>query len=271
MFSFTIQSLIFLLVGLDFRSVYDRISSIPLGTLTEYVISVVAAVILGRFIWVYGFVITLPRLLSPSLRKKDPYPPWQYSFIISWSGMRGGISLAAALAIPTLTLQRNNIDLRDLLVFLVLSVIFVTLVLQGLSLPYILRKMGIDKVGHSERQKEHLSELQTRVQMINAALNWLHQQKAQVKNNKHLLNELSLHISEYQLLKNQYESRILKHNHQLIHDEQTENIENLSLLCHVIEVEKEEVLKLWRENKINLRMRNKLIVLLDHQIERYTI
>src|SRR5262249_555223 len=154
------------------RFVFERISSIPLDKLIQYVIAIVTIVIVGRFIWVYGFLIALPRLVFPSLRKKDPYPPSQYPFIISSSGTTVVFFFSSALSIPVFTLNIDNIYFRDLSVFLVLSVIFATLILQGLSLPYILKKMGIDKVGQSERYVEHLSELQARIQMINAALKW---------------------------------------------------------------------------------------------------
>jgi len=73
-----------------------------------YVFATAAVVIIGRFIWVYGAIRFLPRLLFPSIRKKDPYPPWQYPFILSWAGVRGGISLAAALAVPSFTGLKIN-------------------------------------------------------------------------------------------------------------------------------------------------------------------
>lgn len=269
--AFAIQGLIFLLVGLDLRSTFERISSIPLESLLIYVMSVVIMVIIGRFIWVYGFVIVLPRMLFPSLNKKDPYPPWQYPFIISWSGMRGGISLAAALAIPAFTFKLGNLDLRDLFVFIVFCLIFVTLILQGLSLPYILKRMGIDKVGQSERYREHMTELQARLQMINAALNWLHLYKDKIPSDKKLLAETSMHIYEYETLRNQFEARISAHTIDSIHNEEIEIKQKLSLLSKIIDIEKDEVVKLWREDKINLKTRNKLMAILDHQLQRNLI
>jgi CPA1 family monovalent cation:H+ antiporter len=268
MVAYAIQALIFLLVGLDLRSAFLQVSAVPVKWLIEYVVAIAAVVIVGRFIWVYGVVIMLPRLLSPSLRKTSAAPPWQYPFIVSWSGMRGGVSLAAALAIPAFTLQVDHVNYRDLLVFLVFCIIFITLVLQGLSLPYVLRKIGIDRVSQSERYKEHLSELQTRVRMINAALKWLKEQKSQVENDEKLLNQLSLYAHEYRRLKHQFKSRILDHDHQPIHDEEAEKNADLSLLYQLVEVEKSVLLKLWRENKINIRTRNKLVAILDHQLHR---
>ncbi len=270
-FALALQSIIFLLVGLDMRSTFIKISLIPMASLALYVFSIIFVVIVGRFIWVYGVLIFLPRLLFPHIRKKDPYPPWQYPFIISWSGIRGGISLAAALAIPAFTLKVNGIDPRDILVFLVVCTIIATLILQGLSLPYILRKMGIDKVGQSERYNEHMSELQARVQMISAALNWLENYLTQIENNRKLLSEVSHHIHEYKVLKKHLEHRISGHHDKITHDEQREMKEDLAFLQQIIEIEKAELTKLWQNEKINLRTRNKLLASLDHQIQRHLI
>lgn len=269
--AFAIQNIIFLLVGLNMHSTLMHISSISMGSLVTYVSAIIAVVIIGRFIWVYGFVIFLPRFLFPSLKKRDPYPSWKYPFIISWSGIRGGISLAAALAIPALTFKINNVDVHDLFVFIVFCVIFATLILQGLSLPLVIKILGINKIGESERYKEHMTELQTRIQMINAALHWLQKYKDNIKKDKKLLTEISMYIAEYQMLKKRFESRILDHNDPLIHDEQLELKQQFSLLYQIIEVEKATLEKLWRENKINLQTRNKLAISLDHQIQRHLI
>lgn len=269
--AFAIQGLIFLLVGLDMRSTFIRISSIPLETLMLYVGSIAFVIIVGRFIWVYGVLIFLPRFLFPRLRKRDPYPPWQYPFVISWAGIRGGISLAAALAVPAFILRTDGIDPRDLVVFLVFCIIVVTLVLQGLSLPYLIKKLGIDKVGRSERYKEHMTELQARVKMITAALNWLERQTKKMGNNKTLISEISHHIYEYKMLKKHLESRIVDHDEKSVHDEQAEMKKDLSLLLQLIEVEKTELSRLWLEEKINLRTRFKLLATLDHQIQRHLI
>ncbi|OAI49153.1 hypothetical protein AYO45_03135 [Gammaproteobacteria bacterium SCGC AG-212-F23] len=269
--AFAMQGLIFLLVGLDMRSTLMRISSIPIETLIMYIFSITLVVIVGRFIWVYGALIFLPRVLFPSLRKKDPYPPWQYPFIVSWSGIRGGISLAAALAVPIFAFKINGVDPRDLFVFLVFCIIIVTLILQGLSLPFILKKIGIDKVGQSERYKEHMNELQARALMITAALHWLEKYIEKAKNNKQLSSEISQHIHEYQMLKKHIERRILNHDGISLHDEQNEIKEDLSFLMQIIEVERIELAKLWSEEKINLKTRNKLLATLDHQIQRHLI
>jgi Na+/H+ antiporter len=265
-----IQDLIFLLVGLDIRSYWLRISAIPMDTLMLYVSSVVLVALVGRFIWVYGFSIFLPRIISPTLRKKDPFPRWQYPFVIAWSGMRGGISLAAALAVPLFTININQANPRDLLVFLVFCIIFVTLVVQGLSLPYLLKKIGIDKVGEHERHTEHMTELQVRLKMMKAALTWLQTYKKQIEHDKELLAEVSMYIYEYKVLKSKIQSRIM-HEHETLPEKEDEKLERLSTLCQLITVEKTELENIWRNGKISLKIRNKLMAVLDHQVQRHRL
>ncbi len=269
--AFAIEGLIFLLVGLDMRSILMRISIIPIGTLMLYVFSItVVVIVVGRFIWVFGSVIFNSKLLFPKRTNKTS-PTWRNTFVIAWAGMRGGISLAAAFAMPALIFNVDGIDIRDLLIFIVFCLIIVTLVVQGLSLPFILRKLGIDQIGQSERYMEHLSELEARAQMIHVALSWLKQYRKEIKDNKKLLDEVDFHIHEYQTLENKYRERILDHHGTKYHDEKIETKDSVFILLQLVKIEKNELLRLWRDEKINLRTRNKLLSLLDHQIQHFII
>ncbi len=265
--AFAIEGLIFLLVGLDLRNILIHISVIPLATLLCYVFLIVTTVIVGRFIWVYSTVILFSKLLFP--HKTNPI--LRNSFLIAWAGMRGGISLAAALAIPSLYFHVDGVDLRDLLIFLVLCVIIFTLIVQGLSLPYFMKKFGLDTIGQNEQYTEHLSELHARAQMIRTAFEWLQQYKHQIKDDKKLLDEVNFYINEYQTLLKKYQNRISEHDGKDFHDENIEAKDSASLLLQIVKVEQKELLRLWREEKINLRTRNKLLSLLDHQVQRFSL
>jgi CPA1 family monovalent cation:H+ antiporter len=239
-----------------------------------YVLSIIGVVIIGRFVWVYGAVAFLPRLLFPAIRKRDPYPPWQYPFIISWAGVRGGVSLAAVLAIPSLAaVQVNGLDPRDLLIFLVFCVIIVTFVLQGLSLPIILKKVGLDKIGQREKYSQHMTELHVNLQMCQATLHWLkHYKRGMKTDNKHSLERINLYIREYEILEQQNKQIISKHDGKLeIHDELTERSDDIALLYQMIEVKRAVLLRLWRDEKINLHTRTKLLAKLDHQAQHLLI
>jgi len=138
----------------------------------EYLAIVSAAVcvtiILVRFVWVFAATY-LPRLLWPPLRKRDPYPPWQWVFLIGFTGIRGVVSLAAALSIPLMADGTDFPD-RGLVLLVTFSVILVTLVGQGLSFPWVIRKLGLIEAGQREASEAKRREIGARVRSIDAAL-----------------------------------------------------------------------------------------------------
>jgi monovalent cation/hydrogen antiporter len=99
--TFLLESLVFILIGLSLRGVMHRLAGDPhgLAAFIPAAAAVVAAVILARFAWIFPGVY-LVRALIPGLRKRDPYPPFGVPVVMSWAGMRGVVSLAAALALP---------------------------------------------------------------------------------------------------------------------------------------------------------------------------
>jgi len=103
--------------------------------------------------------------LSSRIRMDDPAPSWQAKAVISWSGMRGAVSLAAALAIPLATHAGDPFPQRNLIIFLTFAVILVTLVLQGLTLPPLIRVLDLDDGGIGEKE-----EAKARIRAAEAAL-----------------------------------------------------------------------------------------------------
>lgn len=263
--TFVIQSAIFFIIGLHMKGILERISSIPESSLWIYSISVIATVIIGRFAWVFLVVYFLPRFLSTAVRKKDPCPPWQFPFVISWAGMRGGISLTAAVAVPLLPTSADGVNPRDLLIFLVFCVIVATLILQGITLPWLLKKLGLKKYGQHEKYNEHIIELKTKLKMINAALRWLKEYNALESDNPNLSAQIKLHIREYRMLKKQMKERIAGHSDEMDHDEKAEREEETFLLAQIIEVERGKLLEMWRTDKITVSVRDRLLENLDHQ------
>jgi Na+/H+ antiporter len=154
---FVLNAALFVLVGLQLPSVIDGISAMPTGTLVGYAVAVAATVIVIRFAWIFPTAY-LPRLLSARLRARDPYPPWQIPVLVAWTGMRGAVSLAAALAIPVAIDSGAPFPQRDLIVFLTYAVIAATLILQGLSLPVLIKMLGVEEDG-SVAQRESKARL----------------------------------------------------------------------------------------------------------------
>lgn len=263
--TFAIQCMLFLLVGLNMRFIYNSISVIPLNMLMLYGGTIIATVVLGRFLWVYSIMIYLPRLLFVSVRRKKPVP-WQYPIVLSWAGMRGSISLAAALAIPALPMLDIGVNPRDLIIFLVFCVIAVTFVLQGLTLPWLLKTLGLKRHGQRERYNEHLMELRARVRMTKAVLQWLSAHKEKIVDDAEMLKEINLHMKEYSMFAERLERRISEHDgHEVLHDERSELLTEVYLLSQIILIEREELLRMWREEKITFSVRNKLLDRLDHR------
>jgi monovalent cation/hydrogen antiporter len=153
---FILNGLVFILIGLQLPTVLHAatIDHLPKKQLISYALIISLAVIVVRVLWVFPATY-LPRLLFKSLRARDPYPSWKHVTIVAWTGMRGVVSLAAALALPLLRDDGSPFPGRDLILFLSFVIILATLVVQGLSLPPLIRWLGVeddDSLEHEERK-----------------------------------------------------------------------------------------------------------------------
>jgi monovalent cation/hydrogen antiporter len=171
---FLVNALLFALVGLQLHVIASRLA-ISASLIAEGVV-VTAAVVVLRLVWVPVFTY-LPRFLFRSIRARDPYPPWQAPVVIAWSGVRGAVSLAAALALPT------HFPQRDVIVFITFVVILGTLVGQVLTLPTLIRVLGLEDDGGADRE-----DAKARIKAAEAALgrleelaveDWVHDDTAE--------------------------------------------------------------------------------------------
>jgi CPA1 family monovalent cation:H+ antiporter len=178
--TYLIEATVFLLTGLQARTMIDRIGNLPLRELVLSAMVISGVVIVTRFLWVFP-VTYLPRWLFPSFARRDPAPGWQGPFVIAFVGIRGIVSLAAALAIPFATGTGAPFPPRDLILFLTFSVIVVTLVGQGLLLPTVIRALRVADLGRAERDADHTDELTVRRWTIESALQRLDEIAAEGK------------------------------------------------------------------------------------------
>src|SRR6266700_480312 len=148
---FLLNGLVFLLIGLQLRSILAALAGPSLLTLIWQALLISLAVIAVRLAWVFP-AASVPRLVSPRLRARDPYPGWRQVAIVAWVGMRGGLSLAAALALPLTLTSGVPFPRRDLVIFFTFPVILVTLVGQGLSLSPVIRLLGLEQDSSLERE-----------------------------------------------------------------------------------------------------------------------
>jgi CPA1 family monovalent cation:H+ antiporter len=166
---YLIEGLLFLLTGFEMRLLYEKSKAFPLDQILSVTALVAVIIIVARFAWVYPATY-LPRLISRSLRERDPSPPWQWAFILAFAGVRGAVSLAAALALPFTLASGDAFPYRDLILFVAFGVIVVTLLGLGLTLPLVVRLLGVADAGRDELRAEHEAEIAARRAALEAAL-----------------------------------------------------------------------------------------------------
>jgi CPA1 family monovalent cation:H+ antiporter len=166
---FILNGVIFILIGLQLGTLRDAVPAGQFGPILIAGAWVSATAIVVRFIWV-PLAALIPRWASAALRARDPMPPWSGLFLISWTGMRGIVTLAAALALPVTTGTGAPFPFRAEIILISFTVILVTLVLQGLSLPPLIRLLRLEEEDGLGRE-----ETLAREHAATAALNRLDQ------------------------------------------------------------------------------------------------
>jgi Na+/H+ antiporter len=190
---YLIDGMVFLITGLQARSLMAQMAGYSLSELGIGAALVSGVVILARFVWTFPATY-LPRQLFASIARKDPAPPWQWPFALSFTGVRGIVSLAAALAIPLETDLGQPFPDRDLILFLTFSVILVTLVGQGLMLPAVIRALGLAHAGRREQRADRAEEVGARQRAIESALERLDQLATERRLPQELVHTLRAHL-----------------------------------------------------------------------------
>lgn len=154
---FLLNGVVFILIGLQLPGILESLDDVAFMTLLKYGAIVSLAVIMGRILWVYPAAY-IPRL-SKRVRKREPETNAKLVTIVAWSGMRGVVSLAAALAVPLVVEGGEPFPNRDLIIFLTFAVIFSTLVLQGLTIRPLIKwlKLKSDPEVHEREMKARLA------------------------------------------------------------------------------------------------------------------
>jgi monovalent cation/hydrogen antiporter len=161
---FIINSALFVLVGLQLRTIVQGLSGFSTMTLIGWGLAICGVTVIIRLTWFFT-VPYLVRLLDRRPSQRERRIPASHRLLIGWSGMRGAVSLAAALALPLTIDGGKPFPDRDLILFLTFAVIFATLVVQGLSLPALIRRLGISDEGAAQDE-----ELRARLGATKAAL-----------------------------------------------------------------------------------------------------
>jgi Na+/H+ antiporter len=167
---YLIEALLFLLTGLQARTVAESLNQGDWSQLILHGVIIGALVIVIRFVWVYPAAY-LPRWVS-----RTPAPPWDATFAIAFTGIRGVVSLAAAFSIPLTLPDGQPFPGRDTVLFITFCVILMTLLGQGSMLPFIYKKLGLVERGRREQKEEEQREIKARIDIVKSTLARLDEQ-----------------------------------------------------------------------------------------------
>jgi CPA1 family monovalent cation:H+ antiporter len=165
MVAFVLESAVFALIGLQLPVVLKALGAYEGKTAAWYALALFVVVVVSRFAWVYPATF-LPRMLSARIREREDDPTWKGPFVISWAGMRGVVSLAIAFSIPLTMHDGRPFPERNLILFLTFTTVIGTLVVQGVTLPTLIRLL---KLPGRDPQAETLAEANAQAQASRAA------------------------------------------------------------------------------------------------------
>jgi Na+/H+ antiporter len=161
---FLMNALVFILIGLELPEIIAGLGEYSITDGIKYGLIISVIVILLRYLWVFP-AAHIPRWLSAKVRN-DPSPGWKGSLVISWAGMRGVVSLATALSIPLMLNESQAFPQRNLIIFITFVVIFVTLVFQGLTLPFIIKWIKLKEIDTSADEEEQRAQIKLKLNKV---------------------------------------------------------------------------------------------------------
>lgn len=165
---YLIEGFVFLITGLQARTLIEKAHDFPVAELLLATVLTAAITIVARFVWVFPAAY-VPLWLIPPLARREPLPPWRMIFIVAFTGVRGVVSLAAALAIPLMVANGAPFPYRGAILFVAFGVIVITLVGQGLTLPFVIRWLGVGQHAKNEHRQEQEAELAARNAAVEAS------------------------------------------------------------------------------------------------------
>ncbi len=235
---FLLNGFVFILIGLQLPVIMTGLEQYSVANAILYAVVISLITIIIRILWVFPGAY-LPRLLSKKIRQRETRPGWQAVFIIGWSGMRGVVSLASALAIPLLMGNGATFPHRNLILFITFVVILFTLVLQGLTLPFLIRLL---KIKDEEAETAADQELAVRLRLATAALDFMQSAHG---------DDLG-DVDAFRRLKERYERMIEITNKKLLKEEDSGSAASFlpryrHMLVEIVSVRRKELQKLRAE------------------------
>lgn len=184
-FVFLLNGLVFMLIGLDLPEIMSGLQKegISFYEATGYGLLVTLVLIAGRMLAAYGAVI-VTRIASNFITVADNRPGWKAPLVMGWTGMRGVVSLAAALSIPVTLADGTDFPHRNMVLYITFVVILLTLVVQGLTLPFIIKKIKLPDF--RDHYPEEKTEEMLRTALAKEALAYLERQDQTAADNRYL-------------------------------------------------------------------------------------
>lgn len=163
-----IEGVLFLMIGFQLRLLMEKSKALPVPEILAAIAIISAIVVIARFLWVFPGTY-LPRLASRKIAAREEKPSWKYIVIIGFTGIRGVVSLAVALALPLTLPNGQEFPHRDLILLVTFGVITFTLVGIGLTLPILVRLLGLSEHGQLEAVREREAEIAARREILESA------------------------------------------------------------------------------------------------------
>src|SRR6266496_431753 len=256
---FIINAILFVLIGLQLRAVTGGLSGYSAITLGGYALAVTGVVVGTRLVWFF----TVPYLIRaidrrPAQRARRVGARWR--LVVAWSGMRGAVSLAVALALPFTTDAGGGFPKRNLIIFLTFAVIFFTLVGQGLSLPALIRRLGLSDGGAAAEEETRARLVATKAALAEidalAGEDWTREETVQRMRNMYEYRKRRLAARAGKIEDDGYEDQSLAYQ---------------QMVQLVLRAQREALLRLRSDRKLSNEVMNRILHELDLEEARLEI
>ncbi|MCA0429821.1 MAG: Na+/H+ antiporter [Bacteroidetes bacterium] len=250
-FIFLLNGIVFILIGLDLPQITEGLGDIKLTTAIGYSVIITAAVILIRIISAFGAVGTT-LIMRRFINVADPNNPGiKGPLILGWAGMRGAVSLAAALSIPIYLDDGELFPQRNLILFITFVVILLTLTIQGLTLPFLIKKANLPELDYPEH--EHKVALDIDKELLKVSLDFLHEI-----------------FSEADQKRRKYHNIVTTLKEQLYEEEEVKiDASGGEIYCKLISLQRNYLIQMNKmQSSIDEEIIHKKLMILDYQEER---
>jgi len=236
--AFVLNGIVFVLLGLQLPYVMAQIGGLSRLVLLEYGVGFSAAIIALRMAWVYGetYIAYAVQRWVRKIEVDAPEP--RGLFVVGWGGMRGVLSLAAAVSIPYTLPDGRMFPQRSMIIYLAFCLIVATLVLQGLSLPWLIRRLGLSGVDHPDDEEQEARRV-----MLREALVHLDRKRTKNRDQSAMFGEL---IASYQRRLNALPAEREEQAQGLV-----DRASRSNAILAALQVEREALIRLWSEGRID--------------------